>query len=85
MGRKSCAGKVFSAKDVGFSDIPVPLSEPCSVFGQDSNFAFNLHREDVFAESNQLLLLCSTLGPLKSADRDVVFFRYMVLDVCVCV
>lgn len=62
---RAVQGKVFSAKDVGFSDIPVPLSEPCSVFGQDSNFAFNLHREDVFAESNQLLLPCSTLGPLK--------------------
>lgn len=53
-------------KDAGFPGIPVPLSELCLVFGQDSNFAFNLHFEDVFGQSNQLMLFSpSTLGPLK--------------------
>lgn len=65
MQKELCRGRFSLLKTWDFSDIPVPLSEPCSVFGQDSNFAFNLHSEDVFAESNQLLLLCSTLGPLK--------------------
>lgn len=61
-----CWGWFSPLNDAGFPGIPVLLSELCLVFGQDSNFAFNLHFEDVFGQSNQLMLFSlSTLGPIK--------------------
>lgn len=49
--KEPCWGWFSLLEDAEFSGILVPLSELCLVFGQDFNFAFNLHFEDVFGKT----------------------------------